>query len=45
MFKDLKRFTYARKLKQWREEVQPIPTYFDGLENLCDRLHPDKLWL
>jgi ferredoxin-NADP reductase/ferredoxin len=45
MFKDLKKFTYARKLKQWREEIQPIPTYLDGLENLCDRLHPDKLWL
>lgn len=45
MFKDLKKFSYARKLKQWRDEVQETPDYYDGLENLHDRLHPGKIWL
>jgi ferredoxin-NADP reductase len=33
------------KLKKWRDEVQPIPWYFDGLENLCDRIHPERQYL
>ncbi|MFX0144804.1 MAG: flavin reductase family protein, partial [Candidatus Hodarchaeota archaeon] len=33
------------KLKKMREEVQQIPWYFDGLENLCDRIHPEKQFL
>ena len=45
MFKDLKKFKYAQKLKKWRDEVQEIPEYFDGMENLHDRIHPGKLWL
>ena len=40
--KDVKKFRQAEKLKKWRDEVQPIPWYFDGLENLCDRMHPGK---
>ncbi len=39
---DIKKYQKAEKLKKWREEVQPIPWYFDGLENLCDRIHPGK---
>ena len=39
---DLKKYRKAEKLKKWRDEVQPIPWYFDGLENLCDRIHPEK---
>ena len=45
MFKDLKKFKYAQKLKQWREAVQELPEYFDGMENLHDRIHPGKIWL
>ncbi|MFX0187611.1 MAG: flavin reductase family protein [Candidatus Hodarchaeota archaeon] len=39
---DIKKYRKAEKLKKWRDEVQPIPWYFDGLENLCDRIHPEK---
>ena len=39
---DIKKYQKAEKLKKWRDEVQPIPWYFDGLENLCDRIHPGK---
>ncbi|MFX1302705.1 MAG: flavin reductase family protein [Promethearchaeota archaeon] len=39
---DIKKYQKAEKLKKWRDEVQPIPWYFDGLENLCDRIHPEK---
>jgi len=42
IMKDVKKFRQAEKLKKWRDEVQPIPWYFDGLENLCDRIHPGK---
>ena len=45
MFKDLKKFTYAQKLKEWREKVLEVPEYFDGMENLHDSIHPEKLWL
>ncbi|NHJ22267.1 MAG: iron-sulfur cluster-binding domain-containing protein [Candidatus Lokiarchaeota archaeon] len=45
MFKDLKKFTYAQKLKEWREKVLEVPEYFDGMENLHDNIHPGKLWL
>ena len=45
MFKDLKKFKLVQKLKRWREKVQEIPEYFDGLENLHNRLHPSKIWL
>ncbi len=45
MMEDIKKYQKAEKLKKWREEVQPIPWYFDGLENLCDRLHPGKILL
>ncbi len=39
---DVKKYQKAEKLKKWRDEVEPTPWYYDGLENLCDRLHPDK---
>lgn len=39
---DVKKYQEAEKLKKWRDEVQPIPWYYDGLENLCDRIHPGK---
>ena len=39
---DVKKYQKLEKLKKWRDEVQPIPWYFDGLENLCDRIHPEK---
>ncbi|NVM19286.1 MAG: iron-sulfur cluster-binding domain-containing protein [Candidatus Lokiarchaeota archaeon] len=42
---DVKKYQKLEKLKKWRDEVQPIPWYFDGLENLCDRIHPDKQFL
>jgi ferredoxin-NADP reductase len=45
MFKDLKKFMRTQKLKKWRDAVQPSPFYFDGLENLCDRIHPSVQWL
>lgn len=40
MMEDIKKYQKAEKLKKMREEVQPIPWYFDGLENLCERIHP-----
>jgi ferredoxin-NADP reductase len=39
---DIKKYQKLEKLKKWRDEVQSIPWYYDGLENLCDRIHPDK---
>jgi ferredoxin-NADP reductase len=39
---DIKKYQKAEKLKKWRDEVEPIPWYYDGLENLCDRIHPGK---
>ena len=39
---DIKKYQKAEKLKKWRDEVQPVPWYFDGLENLCNRIHPEK---
>ncbi|MFX0153414.1 MAG: flavin reductase family protein [Candidatus Hodarchaeota archaeon] len=39
---DVKKYQKLEKLKKWRDEVEPIPWYFDGLENLCDRIHPEK---
>ena len=45
MFKDLKKFTHAQKLKEWREQVLEVPEYFDGMENLHDCIHPGKIWL
>ncbi|MFX1235568.1 MAG: flavin reductase family protein [Promethearchaeota archaeon] len=40
MMEDIKKYQKAEKLKKLREEIQPIPWYFDGLENLCERIHP-----
>ncbi|MHA1490977.1 MAG: flavin reductase family protein [Promethearchaeota archaeon] len=45
IMKDVKKYQKAEKLKKWRDEVEPLPWYFDGLENLCDRIHPGKLFL
>lgn len=42
VFKDIKKYRQAQKLKKWRDEIQQVPFYFDGLENLCDRIHPGK---
>ena len=42
IMKDVKKYQKLEKLKKWRDEVQSIPWYFDGLENLCDRIHPEK---
>ncbi|MBD3253825.1 MAG: hypothetical protein GF383_01970 [Candidatus Lokiarchaeota archaeon] len=40
MMKDIKKYQKAEKIKKWKEEVEPIPWYYDGLENLCNRIHP-----
>ena len=45
MMKDLKKYQDAEKAKKWREQTLPTPWYYDGLENLCDRIHPEKLIL
>jgi len=37
---DIKKYQKAEKEKKLREKNQPIPWYYDGLENLCDRIHP-----
>ena len=42
MMEDIKKYQKAEKLKKQREETQEIPWYYDGLENLCDRIHPGK---
>ncbi len=42
---DVKKYQKLEKLKKMREDVQQIPWYFDGLENLCDRIHPEKQFL
>ncbi|MHA1723973.1 MAG: flavin reductase family protein [Promethearchaeota archaeon] len=42
IMKDVKKYQQAEKLKKWRDETQPIPWYYDGLENLSNRLHPLK---
>jgi ferredoxin-NADP reductase/ferredoxin len=39
---DVKKFQQAEKLKKQRDESQSIPYYFDGLESLCDRIHPTQ---
>jgi ferredoxin-NADP reductase/ferredoxin len=41
MMEDLKKYQKAEKLKKQREESQSIPWYYDGLEKLCDRVHPE----
>jgi hypothetical protein len=45
IMKDVKNYQKLEKLKKMREEVQQIPWYFDGLENLCNRIHPEKQFL
>jgi ferredoxin-NADP reductase len=40
MMEDIKKYQQAEKKKKKREEVQPIPWYYNGLENLCERIHP-----
>jgi ferredoxin-NADP reductase len=42
---DVKKYQKLEKLKKMRDEIQQIPWYFDGLENLCNRIHPDKQFL
>jgi len=39
---DVKKYQKLEKLKKWRDEAEPLPWYFDGLENLCDRIHPEN---
>ncbi len=39
---DVKKYQNAEKAKKKREELQVIPWYYDGLENLCNRIHPGK---
>ena len=39
---DVKKYQKAEKQKKKREEIQKIPYYYDGLENLCNRIHPTK---
>jgi len=45
MMKDIKKYQNAEKAKKQREQSLSTPWYYDGLENLCDRLHPEKLSL
>ncbi|MHA2429958.1 MAG: flavin reductase family protein [Promethearchaeota archaeon] len=42
MMEDIKKYQKAEKLKKQREDTQAIPWYYDGLENLCDRIHPGE---
>lgn len=42
MMEDVKKYQQAEKTKKKREDVQTIPWYYDGLENLCNRIHPTK---
>ncbi|MHA1669164.1 MAG: flavin reductase family protein [Promethearchaeota archaeon] len=42
MMEDVKKYQKAEKRKKKREEIQEIPYYYDGLENLCNRIHPTK---
>ncbi len=39
---DVKKYQKLEKLKKMRDEIQPIPGYYDGLEALCDRIHPES---
>ena len=39
---DIKKYQQAEKFKKKREQLQTIPYYYDGLERLCDRIHPKK---
>jgi len=45
MMEDIKKYQKAEKEKKLREKNQPIPWYYDGLENLCDRIHPGNQML
>ncbi|MBY9018695.1 MAG: iron-sulfur cluster-binding domain-containing protein [Candidatus Lokiarchaeota archaeon] len=45
MMEDVKKYQKAEKTKKKREEIQKIPWYYDGLENLCNRIHPTKQML
>jgi len=45
MMKDIKKYQQAEKTKKRREELQSIPWYYDGLESLCDRIHPKRQYL
>jgi len=45
MMEDVKKYQQAEKTKKKREEIQKIPWYYDGLENLCNRIHPTKQML
>ena len=45
MMEDIKKYQNIEKLKKWREKTQPIPMYFDGMENLCERIHPGTISL
>ena len=45
MMEDVKKYQKAEKQKKKREEIQKIPYYYDGLENLCNRIHPTKQML
>jgi len=40
ILEDVKKYQKAEKLKKWQEEAEPLPWYYDGLENLCNRIHP-----
>ena len=42
IMEDVKKYQKAEKLKKKRDEVEPLPWYYDGLENLCNRIHPGK---
>ncbi|MFX1364286.1 MAG: FAD-binding oxidoreductase [Promethearchaeota archaeon] len=38
---DVKKYQKLEKLKKMRDEITQIPWYFDGLEKLCNRIHPE----
>jgi hypothetical protein len=42
MMEDIKKYQQAEKEKKNREQNQIVPKYYDGLENLCNRIHPGK---
>ncbi len=42
IMEDVKKYQKAEKLKKRRDEVEPLPWYYDGLENLSNRIHPEK---
>jgi ferredoxin-NADP reductase/ferredoxin len=42
MMEDIKKYQQAEKLQKLKEQTQELSWYYDGLENLCNRIHPKQ---